>query len=280
MPTGKKLFVLYWRTGDPVISTISTYFGFSSNNDKPLMLNGGESLGTTETSPGYFSHFNGYLVDEDYFANCGGGGSSSSVSSVDSAMVAAMIANALINNSGSSVPIGTIQAYSGTTPPNGWLLCDGSAISRSTYSDLFSVIDTTYGIGDGSYTLQWIDSNNDGIMQPGEMINVMSTFNLPDLRGRTIIGTDNMGGTSANVVNGASYLGIIGGAETHTLTVAEMPNHNHSFYAVGSQGTGNHNDGGTSNSIGTTFITTSSEGGDQPHNNMQPYITLNYIIKY
>ena len=198
---------------------------------------------------------------------------------VDSAMVAGMIANTLSNNTGSSIPIGTIQAYSGTTPPNGWLLCDGSAISRSTYSDLFSVIDTTYGIGDGSYTLQWIDSNNDGIMQPGEMINIMSTFNLPDLRGRTIIGTDNMGGTSANIVIGANNLGKKGGSETHTLTIDEMPSHTHGYWGgTGSQWADYQTSFHVDRDPGPQ--TTDPAGGDQPHNNMQPYITLNYIIKY
>ncbi|MDC3130236.1 tail fiber protein [Bacteroidota bacterium] len=289
IPIGKILYItnIYLRNTKLFIDgqvIAEGQFNSNSGDSKPLsnqIIVASGSILSSNTSSSDKIQINGYLVDENYFSNCGGGGNSSSASAVDSAMVAGMISNALINNTGSSIPIGTIQAYSGTTPPNGWLLCDGSTISRSTYSVLFSVIDTIYGIGDGSYTLQWIDSNNDGIMQPGEMINVMSTFNLPDLRGRTIIGTDNMGGTSANVVNGASYLGIIGGSETHTLTVAEMPNHNHSFFAVGSQGTGNHNDGQTyGNTIGNTFITTSSEGGDQPHNNMQPYISLNYIIKY
>ena len=221
--------------------------------------------------------FNGLLIPID---DCNSGGSSSASAGLDSATVATMIASAVSNSSGSSVPTGSIQAYSGTTAPNGWLLCDGSTVSRTIYTDLYAIIDTSFGLGDGSYTLQWVDSNNDGIMQPNEMINIPSTFNLPDLRGRTIIGLDNMGGIPANIVSGINSLGVIGGSETHTLTIAEMPNHNHSFYAVGSQGTGNHNDGGTSNAIGNTFITTSSEGGDQPHNNMQPYLSLNYIIKY
>ena len=176
---------------------------------------------------------------------------------IDSTMLANMIANAVSNSSGSSVPTGIVQAYSGTTSPTGWLLCDGSAVSRTSYPDLFTLIDTTYGQGDGS-----------------------TTFNLPDLRGRTIIGLDNMGGIPANVVSGINSLGVIGGSETHTLTIAEMPSHSHSFYAVGSQGNGNWNDGATNNAIGNTFITTSSEGGDQPHNNMQPFLSLNYIIKY
>ena len=93
VPSGKKLYILYWRNGDPIISAINEFFGFSSNNDKALILNSGESLGTTQTNPGDVSYFNGYLVDENYFANCGGGGSSSA-SSLDSTAIANMIAAA------------------------------------------------------------------------------------------------------------------------------------------------------------------------------------------
>ena len=87
---------------------------------------------------------------------------------------------------------------------------DGSAVSRSTYADLFSSIGTTYGAGDGS-----------------------STFALPDLRGRMPLGLDNMGGTSANIVTNAQADALNGkeGAETHTLAVGEMPGHTHSTVA-------------------------------------------------
>ena len=78
------------------------------------------------------------------------------------------------------VPIGAQMAYGGATAPNGWLLCYGQAISRTTYALLFAIIGTTYGIGDGS-----------------------STFDLPDKRGRVSIGTDNMGGSAANRITSA-----------------------------------------------------------------------------
>jgi microcystin-dependent protein len=104
------------------------------------------------------------------------------------------------------VPIGAQLAYGGATAPNGWLLCYGQAISRTTYSLLFAIIGTTYGIGDGS-----------------------STFNLPDKRGRVSIGTDNMGGSAANRITSAvcglngTTQGAAGGsqlAQQDTLSVS------------------------------------------------------------
>ncbi|HWP27634.1 MAG TPA: phage tail protein [Xanthobacteraceae bacterium] len=73
------------------------------------------------------------------------------------------------------IPPGVVMPYAGTSEPSGWLFCYGQAVSRTTYAALFSAIGTTYGAGDGS-----------------------TTFNLPDLRGRTVAGKDNMGGTSAD----------------------------------------------------------------------------------
>lgn len=110
------------------------------------------------------------------------------------------------------VPSGTIMAFAGSTAPDGWLLCTGGAVSRSSYASLFSVIGTTYGVGDGS-----------------------TTFNLPDLRGRTIFGLDNMGGTAASrltTTGGLSAnntLGATGGTQTKTLDENNIPSHTHSF---------------------------------------------------
>ena len=83
-------------------------------------------------------------------------------------------------------PIGMLAPYAGSTAPDGWLLCAGQAVSRSTYAGLFSVISTTYGVGDNS-----------------------TTFNIPDLRGRVPVGEDDMGGTAANRVT-AGISGIAG----------------------------------------------------------------------
>jgi microcystin-dependent protein len=153
-----------------------------------------------------------------------------------------------------AVPIvssGTIVGYAGAILPDGWLLCDGSAISRTTYAALFAAIGTTWGSGDGG-----------------------STFNLPDMRGRIAIGAGAGGGLTART------LGQQLGEETHQLTVPELPSHDHT--ASGLQTINANNDGGASglhyhpsNGGGVT----SSKGGDGAHNNIQPSTTLNVIIK-
>lgn len=115
-----------------------------------------------------------------------------------------------------SVPSGTVVSFAGSTAPSGWLLCDGSAVSRTTYSDLFSNIGTLYGAGNGS-----------------------TTFNIPDLRGRTVFGLDNMGGTAANRltttggISANNTLGASGGSQSITLATTNLPSHNHAF--TGSQ---------------------------------------------
>lgn len=157
---------------------------------------------------------------------------------------------------GASAPAGATIPYAGPVAPNGWLLCYGQAVSRTTYSALFLAIGTTHGAGDGS-----------------------TTFNLPDLRGRTVAGKDNMGGTAAGRLTSAvtgSTLGAAGGAQTHTLTTAEMPAHSHSITSDVSSGT---KAGGINSSNNIGGYETGSTGGGAAHNNTQPTIVLNYIIK-
>lgn len=166
---------------------------------------------------------------------------------------------------GKGCPIGTIIEYAGSTLPEGYLACDGSAVSRTDYADLFDVIGTTYGAGDGS-----------------------TTFNLPNLKGRVTVGLDT-GDTAFDT------LGETGGEKTHTLTIDEMPSHNHSITnpsnapnavfhsSVGTnhwfnvQGSG---DGAHPDAFQYANPTIANKGGGGAHNNLQPYIVINYIIKY
>lgn len=178
------------------------------------------------------------------------------------------------------VPPGVIMAYGGATLPTGWLWCDGSAVSRSTYARLFTAITSNFGNGDGS-----------------------TTFNVPDLNGRVIIGRDRSGSgrvtTAGSAIDGAT-LAASGGAQNHVLVVGELPTHNHTVTdpghihtetvgasasggALGVQG-GAVITGVTTNPVmstisGTTGITLATAGSDTAHPNMPPGLVINYIIR-
>lgn len=146
-------------------------------------------------------------------------------------------------------PAGVIQAFGGSVAPSGWLLCHGQVVSRAKYARLFSVIGTTYGGGDGS-----------------------TTFNVPDLRSRFPLG----------YASGAYALGATGGEATHTLTVAEMPAHAHGqVVTANTGGTGVRRDwveDGAAFGRYAQGVETSPAGGGQAHNNMPPYLVIQWII--
>ena len=162
------------------------------------------------------------------------------------------------------MPTGSIMPFAGASAPTGYLLCDGSAQPRqvnNVNTALFNVCQLTYGVGDGA-----------------------STFNIPDLRGRVIAGQDDMGGASANRLTGLSggldgdTLGASGGSESHQLTTAEMPAHTHAIkqdIALQRGDSSSEAAAAAPNLNGTS----GSTGGDGAHNNVQPTIILNYIIK-
>lgn len=119
------------------------------------------------------------------------------------------------------IPAGMMGPWPTTTPPAGWHLANGQAVSRTTYSRLFALIGTTFGAGDGS-----------------------TTFNVPDIRGRTIVGSDTMGSSDAGRLSGATFptsggvnIGEGGGAETITLVVSNMPSHAHPGSSASGSGT-------------------------------------------
>ncbi|NJO58811.1 MAG: phage tail protein [Richelia sp. RM2_1_2] len=183
---------------------------------------------------------------------------------------------------GAGNPIGTVATFAGSTPPANWLICDGSTVSRTEWLDLFNVIGVTYGAGNGS-----------------------TTFNLPDARGRAIIGAGQGTGLSNR------SLGTTGGTETQAITIDQLAAHTHTanhshtgttdsagahthtvplggpagasggdrvYPQTGSQNTGSSGAHTHTLSIASANVTSSSVGAGQPHNNMQPFITMNYII--
>jgi microcystin-dependent protein len=159
------------------------------------------------------------------------------------------------------LPVGTIVQYAAVPAPSGWLNCDGSAISRTTYAALFSVIGTTYGAGD-----------------------TVSTFNIPDTRARQIrgVGTSGIG------------LGGTGGADSVTLLIGNIPPHSHGVQQNGSLFTGggtisslqpnpsavgNYVDGAIRQPNSTTIVTTAVQS-PAAVTIVNPFINITSIIKY
>lgn len=162
-----------------------------------------------------------------------------------------------------TVPTGSVTAFAGSSAPTGYLICDGTAVSRTTYAVLFALIGTTYGSGDGS-----------------------TTFNLPNLKGRVVVGVGDSGATGHT----NHTLAQSAGEEKHTMTTGELVGHTHAIFesnavyhplsvnnATAAGGTGFYQR--STASPGSSDLIATSTGSGTAFNLMQPYLVLNYIIK-
>jgi len=162
--------------------------------------------------------------------------------------------------------IAQIIMFAGNFAPRNWAFCQGQIMSIAQNTALFSLLGTTYG-GNGQ-----------------------TTFALPDLRGRVPVGTGTGPGLST------IDLGEVAGEQNHTLIITEIPAHNHALSAYADDVANTANPTGNSLSVGqlnnqtvsmyrntnpTALMNPQSigiAGGSQPHNNMQPYLGMNYVI--
>jgi microcystin-dependent protein len=167
-----------------------------------------------------------------------------------------------------AVPTGVILPYGGATAPTGYLACNNQAVSRATYAALFAVIGTSYGAGD-----------------------LVTTFNVPDLRGRTMVGM----GTGDAADATAWTRGQKQGREGVTLTTAQIPAHSHDIlgygfsdngstgpldetWGVSGRGTDDQAEYFSDNPSDRLFI--KNAGGGDVHTNLQPSLGVNAIIKF
>jgi microcystin-dependent protein len=165
-----------------------------------------------------------------------------------------------------SLPAGVLAAFGGTTAPTGWLVCDGAAVSRTTYSLLFGVVGTAYGAGDGS-----------------------TTFNLPDLRGRTGVGYAASGGhTDVSALGNSDGVTLASRRPKHRSSISD-PGHRHELVTYDNSGGGFYSAfGSNSTHIGVapiqytntnpTGITSGPQTGAEPIDT-PAYLVVNHIIK-
>lgn len=145
-------------------------------------------------------------------------------------------------------PVGSIQMFGGTTPPDGWLSCDHSSLLRADYPDLFAVIGTNFGAIDADH------------------------FYLPDFRTRFPVGVGTVGLYDYDI-------GAQGGNNTVQLSEAEMPAHTHTQFGFAAGATTPvQNIAGARTGSNTAVNATGSKGGDMPHENRPPFTAVMMII--
>jgi microcystin-dependent protein len=204
------------------------------------LFGAGGSLGTT-----FYGQVNGTTFSGSAFSGSLAGTASYAISASYAETGGAGIAN----------PIGSITMFGGSSAPSGWLLCDGVAYNRTTYTSLYSVIGDSFGNGDGT-----------------------TTFNVPNYNGRMPIGAGSGSGLTLR------SLAVSGGAETYTLTTASLPPHYHDV-VIPTGGTfgGNAIDGSrqlASSKTVTSSIAGGVSGSAESFSIMNPFLGINFIIKY
>lgn len=150
-----------------------------------------------------------------------------------------------------TLPVGTILLWPNAQPPSGYLLCDGSAFSAAQYPQLAAIV------------------NNFNIPNIGD------EYYLPDLRGRFAFGAID----DARPPDPPIPLGARGGSRMHTLTVSEIPSHNHGLEVADDSNARGSRLARTNSSTGIATFSSTNVGGGSPHNNMPPYVAVNFIIK-
>lgn len=201
------------------------------------------------------------------------------------------------------LPAGIAAPYMGSSAPSGWLFMDGKTIGSASSSATARANADTETL----YTLLWNSTTNTELViqdsagspttrgaSAAADFAANKRMPLPDTRGRSLIGQDDLGGTAANRVTSSSTNGAnavnnlgVGGAQTHTLVIGEIPSHTHDLKASTNGGSGANatryigsNSDWNASTDTTNTVVIQAAGGGGAHSSMDPWIAVNWIIKY